>query len=203
MMRYLAYIWYVLRHKWYVFRASIDLGVPLLGLMHDNSKFTPDESLPYARHFYNHDGSKRTRKASDGFYTDTPDDIVFDRAWLRHIQRNKHHPQHWVHIVFFECDCPRSVTMSGMYRLDVLLNDDGYARCVTCRFKGPIPYKMLVVEPMPERYIREMVADWQGAGMAQGTPDTLGWYRARGRNHVFHEATRMRVCVLLRTLNPI
>lgn len=31
---------------------------------------------------------------------------------------------------------------------------------------------------MPEPFVREMVADWYGAGMAQGKPDIAGWYRA-------------------------
>lgn len=29
---------------------------------------------------------------------------------------------------------------------------------------------------MPDRYRREMLADWIGAGMAQGTPNTQRWY---------------------------
>src|SRR5207249_1167176 len=32
--------------------------------------------------------------------------------------------------------------------------------------------------PMPDRYRREMLADWIGAGRAQGYPDTAAWYRA-------------------------
>ncbi len=31
---------------------------------------------------------------------------------------------------------------------------------------------------MPDRYRREMVADWRGAGLALGKPDTLAWYKA-------------------------
>lgn len=29
---------------------------------------------------------------------------------------------------------------------------------------------------MPVKYRKEMVADWRGAGRAQGTPDTIAWY---------------------------
>lgn len=29
---------------------------------------------------------------------------------------------------------------------------------------------------MPETYVREMVADWFAAGMAQGKPDIVGWF---------------------------
>lgn len=53
--------------------------------------------------------------------------------------------------------------------------------------------------PMPERYVREMVADWYGAGMAQGKPDIAGWYatgKAENRYRL-HPATQQRVEDLL------
>lgn len=34
------------------------------------------------------------------------------------------------------------------------------------------------LEAIPTRYCREMVADWIGAGRAQGKPDTMAWYQA-------------------------
>ncbi|KPK66807.1 MAG: hypothetical protein AMS21_00930 [Gemmatimonas sp. SG8_38_2] len=50
---------------------------------------------------------------------------------------------------------------------------------------------------MPYIYAFEMVADWRGAGMAQGKPDTLAWYEAnRGKMHL-HKATRVLVEDLL------
>lgn len=33
-----------------------------------------------------------------------------------------------------------------------------------------------IIFPIPPRYLREMIADWRGAGRAQSTPDTLAWY---------------------------
>jgi hypothetical protein len=44
--------------------------------------------------------------------------------------------------------------------------------------------------PMPERYMKEMLADWRGAGRAQGTPDTPGWYRANGHKLQLHSVSR-------------
>lgn len=46
------------------------------------------------------------------------------------------------------------------------------------------------VLPMPDRYRREMLADWRGAGRAQGTPDTRAWYRAHQRRMHLHPETR-------------
>ena len=66
MRRYIAYAQYVLAHKWYVFLAGCRLGLPWLAALHDLSKFSPAEFGPYARFFYETDGSKRQRNLSIG-----------------------------------------------------------------------------------------------------------------------------------------
>lgn len=50
---------------------------------------------------------------------------------------------------------------------------------------------------MPERYIREMVADWRGAGRAYGNTDTVAWYRENASKQLMHPDTRRRVEELL------
>jgi hypothetical protein len=50
---------------------------------------------------------------------------------------------------------------------------------------------------MPDTYIREMVADWYGAGMAQGKPDVMGWYRANKDKMILRSDTRDLVEQLL------
>lgn len=45
--------------------------------------------------------------------------------------------------------------------------------------------------PMPDRYRREMVADWRGAGMAiSGKDDVSDWYSANRHNMTLHADTR-------------
>jgi hypothetical protein len=44
--------------------------------------------------------------------------------------------------------------------------------------------------PMPDKYRREMLADWRGAGMALGKPDTAGWYQANKDKMHLHPDTR-------------
>ena len=44
--------------------------------------------------------------------------------------------------------------------------------------------------PMPEKYVREMLADWRGAGRAYGNPDTKAWYIAHRAKMLLHPATR-------------
>lgn len=194
--RHWNYAKYLFRHKWYVFLAGRKLGIPILSALHDNSKMRLDEWIPYADYFYLPNGTKRTAVAEDGFTKYPQDNNGFREAWLKHIQRNKHHPQHWIHIYSAKCLCIE--TPSGVlyqlgitpHRKDVLLNDDGGARCLTCNSKLIRDQLSYGVWEIPMRYRLEMMADWIGAGLAQGNPDTLGWYKARGKNHIFGDDTR-------------
>lgn len=43
---------------------------------------------------------------------------------------------------------------------------------------------------MPERYRREMLADWIGAGLAQGKPDTRAWYTKNKGKMILGPETR-------------
>lgn len=51
--------------------------------------------------------------------------------------------------------------------------------------------------PIPERFVREMVADWIGAGRAQGKPDVLQWYHTYRHKILLHPDTRTLVEHLL------
>jgi len=97
MRGFLAYLWYVLRHKWYVALECWRRGLLWRGLVHDFSKFRWSEFAPYARYFYNPDGTKRTMRDKTGYYkpADTGDQI-FDFAWFLHQKRNDHHWQWWI-----------------------------------------------------------------------------------------------------------
>jgi hypothetical protein len=44
--------------------------------------------------------------------------------------------------------------------------------------------------PMPDKYRREMLADWRGAGRAYGNNDTPGWYERNAANIMLHPETR-------------
>lgn len=45
--------------------------------------------------------------------------------------------------------------------------------------------------PMPDKYRREMVADWRGAGRAiSGSNDSISWYSANRSNMTLHPETR-------------
>ena len=91
MKQYINYLWYILKHKYYVSVECFKEGLYWRGLFHDLSKFLPSEFIPYANFFYN------KPRDTTGYYkpTDTGNE-AFDRAWLLHQKRNKHHWQWWI-----------------------------------------------------------------------------------------------------------
>lgn len=147
-MKTLRYLKYIVKHKWFVFRAGLLTKAPLWRLMiHDWSKFLPSEFKPYREHFYGEQDKNSFRYLANK--------TKFERAWLAHLHRNKHHWQYWL-----------------------LRNDtDGVKKLV-----------------MPEGYMREMVADWFGAGRAiTGKWDCPNWYRRNALAIELHPTTRKQV----------
>lgn len=96
---YWKYFKYVIRHKWYVFIECCKMDRPLLGLIHDWTKFRPSEFIPYARYFYGeypkYDDVLLEKRSSIDLYREDIENR-FDKAWFYHIHRNKHHWQYWL-----------------------------------------------------------------------------------------------------------
>lgn len=153
MRAHINYLRYVLRHKWYVFLECCKAGIPLLGIIHDISKFFPAEWSPYVHTFYNKDGSFKNRRDESGYYDPKGISERFDRAWLHHQHCNKHHWQHWY-----------------------LVNDTDGEYCLE----------------IPERYLKEMLCDWYGAGKAKtGKDNTEEWYSSNADKMKLHKRTRL------------
>ena len=209
MRRHLMYLRYVARHKRFVLEAGRRLGVPLWQLLiHDWTKFLPREWRPYAECFYAPDGSSQ--------YKPSP---AFAQAWNFHQKLNPHHWQFWLltwddpsknyqrYAIQSHGDgYPLSVYDFGADEQLANEVDDDYKegtvyralRNLTDRLNAASPQAL----PMPERYVREMVADWVGAGRALGKPDTRGWYEANRRNIVLHPDSRAMVERLLAEVAP-
>lgn len=54
-----------------------------------------------------------------------------------------------------------------------------------------------VILEMPEKYAIEMVCDWTGAGLAQGKPDIVAWYKKNEAKIKLHPKTREKVEIYL------
>lgn len=92
-MKYIKYLKYLIRHKYYVMVECFKNGLYWRGMMHDLSKFKSSEFVPYANFFY----GKEKKRDKTGYYkpTDTGDKD-FDFAWLLHQKVNRHHWQFWM-----------------------------------------------------------------------------------------------------------
>lgn len=101
-MKYINYLKYLLKHKWYVFLACVEYGIIWRGLIHDLSKFLPSEFFPYAEYFYGKGNNK----------------MEFDFAWLLHQKRNPHHWQWWISIL--EDGTKQMFGMSSDFRTEML-----------------------------------------------------------------------------------
>jgi hypothetical protein len=148
-MIYLRHMLSLLKHKWWVLVAGVNLGVPLWRLLvHDWHKFLPAEFGPYARHWHlRGEGAER------------PHDPGFTYAWLHHENHGAHHWGYWI---------PRSGK------------------------------KAFLPLPMPETYVREMVADWLGASRVYtGSWDMTDWLARNLDRMTLHPLTRARVDAVL------
>ncbi len=89
----IKYLWYVIKHRWFVMFECFKVGQIWLGLIHDLSKFRLCEFFPYANHFK--EGIKKGRSKTGYYKPYDTGDPMFDIAWLKHIHANKHHWQYW------------------------------------------------------------------------------------------------------------
>jgi len=175
-MPYLKYFWYVVRHKWFVLVAGLKTKAPLWQLLiHDWSKFLPDEFIPYATYFYNQKLQNRENIEAFGLFTNAelaPYGYYakdrFNVAWLFHQRRNPHHWQYWMFPDSYEL--PGSDVVNG---------------CL----------------PMPPNYVMEMVADWMGASMAYtGDWNMSDWLAKNFHKVKLHPGSMYGLVVILNEL---
>lgn len=150
MLDVMTYFRYLIWHKALVYKHGRKLGVPIFQLLiHDWSKFTPTEFVPYMNKFIRHlsdDGSVR----------------AYHKAFLHHVHRNPHHWEHWV---------------------------------------VPSKYDGNVAVEMPEKYVLEMIADWNAMAEIYDMGQSE-WYINHYEDVILHSATRKRVDDLL-DVHPI
>ncbi|MBQ7071089.1 MAG: catalase [Ruminococcus sp.] len=73
------------RHRKEVMKNCFRAGIPLQGLLHDLSKYSPEEFINGCRYFQ---GSRSPHEGER-------DDYGYSLAWMHHKGRNKHHFEYW------------------------------------------------------------------------------------------------------------
>lgn len=75
----------ITKHRHEVIKHCFKAGIPLQGLKHDLSKYTPAEFIPGAKYYL---GNRSPNEAER-------DDKGYSSAWLHHKGRNRHHFEYW------------------------------------------------------------------------------------------------------------
>lgn len=73
-------------HKWEVLKLCCLAGIPLQGLLHDLSKFSPSEFRESVKYYNGFRSPLAVSRQVNGY----------SKAWLHHKGRNKHHWEYWI-----------------------------------------------------------------------------------------------------------
>ena len=161
---YIKYLRYVIRHKWYVLIECFKQGLYWQGLMHDVSKFLPSELIPYARYFYG--------KKPNSYFEATAKYGCYEAAPYGSLLEDI------IEIKFDTAWLNHIHRNPHHWQYWILREDDGGIKLL----------------PMPKKYIQEMLADWHGAGKAQGRADSdYSWYCMHKKQIQLHPATAKAV----------
>lgn len=76
----------VLTHKKEVFKACCKAGIPIQGIFHDMSKFSPTEFMKSVKYYCGDRSPIDACKEVNGY----------SMTWFHHRGRNKHHWEYWV-----------------------------------------------------------------------------------------------------------
>lgn len=87
MAHYLKHFHTIMKHKWLVMVHTFKCGIPLRGILHDLSKFSPSEFIPSAKYYNGHYSPIVNERKNEGLYS-----CVF----THHTNRNKHHFEYWI-----------------------------------------------------------------------------------------------------------
>ena len=85
MNRFWGHLRTITKHRHLVMRHCFKAGIPWRGLLHDLSKYSPQEFIPGVR-FYTGDRSPTAGERKQYGYS---------KAWMHHKGRNKHHYEYW------------------------------------------------------------------------------------------------------------
>ena len=91
MKMYWNYLKYIIEHKKNVFIEAWKMGLYFHAFTHDLSKFRPSEFIPYAKFFYDTKRDKNYKKSDET-------NENFQKGWVFHQKRNKHHWNYWVSV---------------------------------------------------------------------------------------------------------
>ena len=86
-MNFFGHLTTVMKHRRMVIYHAFKVGIPMRGILHDLSKYSPSEFFCGVKYYT--DGSRSPNEAER-------EDKGYSAAWMHHKGRNKHHFEYWV-----------------------------------------------------------------------------------------------------------
>ena len=161
MKKYLRYLHYILRHKYYVMIECFRRKMFWRGITHDLSKFLPCEFFPYAEYFYGKYSDYMVKKyggefsANDMYNMQTIQEN-FNLAWLHHQELNPHHWQYW--ILREDSGATIAIRMPVEYVMEMICDWIGAGRAITGKSGGTKEwYGQMKERIILEQYTRSLV----------------------------------------------
>ena len=85
LMKFLKHFKTITHHKIIVAKHCFLVGIPLRGLLHDLSKYSPTEFIPGAKYYIGTRSPNELEREDKGY----------SEAWMHHKGRNRHHFEYW------------------------------------------------------------------------------------------------------------
>ncbi len=103
MKKFFGHLFLVIRHRHAVFKNCFKCGIAWRGLVHDLSKFSPEEFFESVKYYTGKRSPIGVCREVNGM----------SRAWLHHKGRNKHHIEYWM-----DPDCKEHPIMPFKYAVE-------------------------------------------------------------------------------------
>ncbi len=86
MFKALSHFITITKHRHFVLKHCIKAGIPIQGLKHDLSKYSPTEFVQGAKYYVGIKSPNEIEREKKGYSS----------AWLHHKGRNRHHYEYWM-----------------------------------------------------------------------------------------------------------
>ena len=177
----------VFKHKYLVFIHTIKLGIPLLGLKHDLSKFSKSEFIPSVKYFSGKFSPIVNERKNEGLYSS---------IFTHHTNHNKHHYEYWISEFkgdFVLTKIPYKYSLE--YVADMIAASKTYLKD---RYKKDEPLKFFLarydhylMHSMNKEFIKELLTIYSESGFKNlKKKDTKKLYESLSKKHLYNEYIR-------------
>lgn len=168
MEKYIKYLKYIIRHKYYVFIEAYKHGIIWRGILHDLSKLLPSEFMPYVNYFYGTDTSKNVQDNNGYYKPKNTGDSAFEKAWFLHQKRNKHHWQWWILKEDDSNDTFKTIPMESKYAIEMVCDWVGAGKAQGKESPKDDPYRevrlwydtnkhKIILHPYTRNFVEDMI----------------------------------------------